>query len=332
MTDATDGGHLLALLDGHITTQLIAAAVRFGIPDLLTEPATETQLSTATGISTARLRRFLFALQKIGLVETAGKDSYRNTPMASYLRKETGALYGHALMAGNVYYQAWANLDFALLTGQSAFERSHGDSLWTHLDDDAEAAAAFTRTQRWNTERFLSEIVELYPFPATGVLADLGAGDGTLVAALLERFPSLRAIVFEQSAVIGNTRRSLSEYGLADRCIFSSGDFLEEVPKGGDLYLLKSVLHNWDDDSAVRILRNCRKAMTEPSQLVVIEHAANEGDPVSSAVPDLMMLVLFGSRDRSVTDYELLLKRGGFAVSQQWSGSGSLRILQASPA
>jgi hypothetical protein len=319
------------MLDGHITTQLIASAVRLGIPDLLAEPATGDQLSAATGISPARLRRFLSTLQKIGLVETGG-GTYRNTPMARHLRKDTGALYGHALMAGKVYYEAWANLDFALLTGRSAFERSHGDSLWAYLDHDAEAAAAFTRTQGWNTERFISEIVDLYPFPRSGVLADLGAGDGTLVATLLKRFPDLRAIVLEQPSVIETTRRSLSEHDVEERCTFKAGSFLEEVPPGGDLYLLKSVIHNWDDASALRILRNCREAMTDQSRLLLIEHAADETDPASSAVPDITMLVLFGSLDRTVADYDQLLTRGGFTVSRKWSGSVGLRLLQARPA
>lgn len=320
------------MLDGHATTQLIASAVRFGIPDLLAEPATEDQLSAATGISPARLRRFLSALRDLGLVEAVGEHSYRNTPMARHLRKETGSLYGHALMAGRAYYQCWADLDYSLLTGRSAFEHSHGDTLWGYLDRDAETAAAFTRTQGWNSERFVSEIVELYPFPESGVIADLGAGDGTVVAALLKRFPRLRTIVFEQPSVLENARHLLSGQGLEKRCIFRSGSFLEEVPKGGDLYLLKSVIHNWDDDCALRILRNCREAMPDRARLLLIEHAVDEADQVPTAVRDMMMLVLFGSRDRTVADYSQLLARAGFTVSRKWSGSGGLHILQASPA
>ncbi len=332
MNDTADASRLAAMLDSHITTQLIAAAVRFQIPELLAEPATDEQLSAATGISPARLRRFLGALRSVGLVESAGRGTYRNAPIARHLRKESGALYGHALLAGEVYYEAWADLDFALLTGQSAFERRHGRSLWTHLADDAEAAAAFTRTQRWNTERFLGEIIDLYPFPASGVFADLGAGDGTVAAALLDRFPGLRAIVLEQPSVIDYTRRSLAEHGVAARCTFMAGSFLEKVPEGGNLYLLKSVIHNWDDDSAVRILQNCRKAMADQARLLLIEHAADETDPVGSAVPDVMMLVLFGSRDRTVADYDRLLVRAQFAVCRKWSGSAGLRILEARPA
>lgn len=331
MNDTGDDSRLGAMLDGHITTQLIASAVRFGIPELLGEPATEDQLSSATGIGPARLRRFLRALQRIGLVEDAGEGAYRNTPMARHLRKETGALYGHALMAGKVYYEAWANLDFALLTGQSAFERRLGGSLWAYLDGDAEAAAAFTRTMRWNTERFLSEIIDLYPFPRSGTLADLGAGDGTVVAALLERFPDLRAIVFEQPSVIENTRRTLEGHGVGERCTYMSGSFLEKVPEGGDLYLLKSVLHNWDDASALRILRNCREAMGGHARLLLMEHVADEADPGGSVMTDMTMLVLFGSRDRTVEDYDRLIARGGFAVSRRWSGLSGLRMLEARP-
>ncbi len=332
LSDLADAGQLAAMLDSHITTQVIACAVRFGIPDLLAHDSAEDQLSAATGISLGRLRRFLGVLQYLGLVEAVGGGTYRNTPMARHLRKDTGALAGHALMAGKVYYEAWENLDFSLLTGRSAFERQHGDSLWTHLDDDPEAAAAFTRTQRWNTERFLGEIVELYPFPESGVIADLGAGDGNMTAALLQRLPGLRAIVLEQPAVIGSTRSSLEEQGVGHRVTFVTGSFLEQVPPGGDLYLLKSVVHNWDDPSALRILRNCRAAMTAGARLLLIEHTTDEAHQAQSALADLMMLVLFGSSDRTAADYCRLVQSCGFAVSQTWRGSSGLCLLEAAPA
>ncbi|GAA1949591.1 methyltransferase [Kitasatospora viridis] len=331
MDPRSDGEHLAQLLDGHITTQLIAAAVRFGIPDLLGEEVVAVpRLSAASGIRLAELPRFLYALQRIGLVEAVGAGEFKATPMMRHLRSGTGGLHGHALMAGKIYYDVWADLDHTLRTGGSAFDH-HGGSLWDHLAKEPETAAAFTRTMNWNTGRILDELTALYPFPETGIIADLGAGEGTVTAGLAERLPGAGFVVFEQPSVIGNTRRALAELGVADRCSFVSGDFLEQVPPGADLYLLKSVLHNWGDPAADRILRNCRAAMAGRGRLLVIEHAADSVDPVAAAMRDMIMLVLFGGRDRTVGEYGALLEAAGFEVSRTWSGSAGLRLLEAVP-
>jgi orsellinic acid C2-O-methyltransferase len=332
LSDFDDSERLGDLLDGHINTQLIAAAVRFGIPDLLGEDVVaEDRLGDATGMSPAILRRFLYALHNLGLVEPASDGNWRGTAMTRHLRRDTGSLYGHALMAGNLYYEAWADLDFSLCTGRSAFERRHGGSLWDRLGADQETAAAFTRTMRWNTERTVGALLGLYPFHSSGLIADIGAGDGTVTAALLTRFPGMRAIVFEQPSVLESTRRSVQEQGLCERCSFVAGDFLDGVPEGADLYLLKSVIHNWDDIAALRILRNCRQAMAGTARLLLIEHAADTADPVGSAMRDMIMLVLFGSQDRTAGEYSRLLAAAGFEVKPPLSGPAGLRLLEAIP-
>jgi len=332
MDQTFDGDRLGDLLDGHIATQLIAAATRFGIPDLLADEVVgESRLSEGTGIRPAELRRFLYALQSLGLVEAVGAGEFKAAPMMRHLRSDTGGLHGHALMAGKIYYEAWADLDVALRTGRSAFESRHGASLWTRLAKDPESAAAFTRTMNWNTGRVLDELIALYPFPETGVIVDLGAGEGTVAAGLLAHFPDVEIIAFEQASVIENTRGAIAAQGLDERCSFISGDFLEKVPDGADLYLLKSVLHNWGDSEAHRILRNCRDAMTDRSRLLVIEHAADTVDPVGSAMRDMIMLVLFGGRDRTVGEYAALMEGADFEVSRSWSGSAGLRLLEAVP-
>lgn len=330
--DKNDAQQIAVMLRGHVITQLVASAVRFRIPDLLADGAVpEGRLSELTGLGISELRRFLRALEGLGLVERRGADEYRGTTLAGLLRRDTGDLYGQALMAGAEYYEAWSGLDYALRTGASAFEHRHGRSLWALFGDDGEVAASFARTMRWNTEHFLGEILSVYDFPATGVVADLGAGDGSLVSALLVRSPQLRGIAFEQPAVIGHTRRTVEERGLANRCELVAGDFLDGVPQGADLYLLKAVVHNWDDEPALRILRNCRAAAGERGRLLVIENAMRSDDVLGAAIRDLTMLVLFGSRDRTVDEYRCLLERAGFAVNRTLRGETGICLLEASP-
>lgn len=323
---------LLALLRGHVTTQLIASAVRFRIPDHLHGAArTEAELAELTGIGRAELRRYLPALEGLGLVEAVEPGVYRGTELAGLLHSRTGLLHGQALMAGAEYTAAWASLDHALRTGRSAFEHSHGVDLWTHLRRNEEVAASFTRTMRWNTTRDLGEILGLYDFTGVRVVADLGAGHGTLVAGLLTRFPDLRAIVFEQPSVIGHALRAVTELGLADRCRFVAGDFLDAVPAGADLYVLKAVLHNWDDATVVRILANCREVIGPDARLLVVERALNTERSLDAAVRDLTMLVLFGGQDRTPEGYRALVERAGFEVTRTATGATGTTVLEARP-
>ncbi|MGE3285066.1 MAG: methyltransferase [Pseudonocardia sp.] len=326
-TDATR--QVAQLLRGYVITQLIATAVRCGLPDHLGEdPVTAEELARRTGVEAGQLRRLLLGLEGLGLVEP-GQDGYRATPLTAPLRRG-GPLHGLALLAGGEYYQAWAGLEEALRTGESAFEQVHGRSLWTLLDDRSEAATSFARSMRTNTEHFLPDILALHDYPATGVVADIGAGAGTLVAGLLERHPGLRGIAFEQPAVVEHTRRGIRERGLEDRCELVAGDFLVEVPAGADLYVLQSVVHNWGDDDAVRILRNCRRAMRPGNTLLVVERALQQVDALSTAVHDLTMLVLFGGRDRTVDGYRALLERAGFEVVRTAWGASGICLIEAS--
>ncbi|WP_285583872.1 methyltransferase [Actinoallomurus iriomotensis] len=321
---------LNALLDGHIRTQLVASAVRFRIPDHLADGTlTDVELGGLTGIGVPTLRRYMRALEGLGLVEPAGENAYRGTELIELLRRGTGSLYGHALMAGAEYYEAWSELDYALRTGDSAFEHRYGRDLWHHLGGDDDAAVSFARTMRSNTERFLEEILKLYDFPDDGVVADLGAGDGTLLAELLVRSPKLRGIAFEQSATVGIARQTMEDRAVADRCEFVAGDFLAEVPRGADIYVIKSVIHNWNDEAALRILRNCRASVGEHGRLLLIERALKIDDALEAAIRDLAMLVLLGGQSRSVGEYEALLRRAGYAVERTLTAPSGFCLLEA---
>jgi hypothetical protein len=327
MTDISE--QLTAMIDGFVRTQLVASAVRLRLPEYLagrTVPAA--RLSALTGIGLHELRRYLRALEGLGLVELDGPDAYRGTELMGPLSRDTGGLYGHALLAGGEYYEAWSELDYALRTGNSAFERRHGHSLWQLLGQADETASWFARTMRFNTERFLDEILGLYKFPDDGVIADIGAGDGVLLAELLKRSPKLRGVAFEQPASIAIARRTMADYSVADRCEFVAGDFLTEVGVKADLHIIKSVIHNWDDESALRILRNCRAAVGERGRLLLIERATPAEDVLAEAILDLSMLVLFGGRSRSVKEYAALLQQAGFSAGRTITRSSGFVLLE----
>jgi ubiquinone/menaquinone biosynthesis C-methylase UbiE len=325
-----DGRWLADQVGGHIVTQIIASAVRFQILDQIASGVTGIdRLSELTGIEPGRLRRFLRALKGLGLVAEHLPDGYHLCPPAALLLRADGGLYGQALMSGAEYYQAWAELDYALTSGRPAFERAHGSGLWEKFHDDDALIAAFTRMMRWNSERAMKEILEVYEFPRSGAIADLGAGDGTLVAELLERYPELRAIVVETGTVIRHSRHSITARGLERRCEFVTGNFLEAVPEGASLYILKAVLHNWNDENALRILRNVRKALTKSGRLLVIERLPVADNVLGSAIRDLTMLVLFGGQERSQEEYTRLLVTAGLGIRRAATTPAGLCLLEA---
>ena len=325
-----EGRRLADQIRGHIVTQLIASAVRLRIMDHIASGVTGLdRLSELTGVEPGRLRRFLRALEGLGLVAEHQPGRYRLCAPAHLLLRTGSGLHGQALMSGAEYYQAWAELDYALVSGRSAFERAHGRSLWEKFHDDDALTASFTKMMRWNTERAMKEISDLYEFPRSGVVADLGAGDGTLVAELLERYPGLRAIVFETETVMGHTRRSIAGRGLERRCEFVAGDFLEAVPDGAGLYILKAVLHNWNDEDARRILWNVRGALENGGRLLVIERLPVVDNVLGSAIRDLTMLVLFGGQERSQDDYAGLLAAARLEITRAATTPAGLCLIEA---
>jgi hypothetical protein len=304
---------LAALLGGHAVTQLVAAAARFGIPDLLAEDALPVaDVSARTGIPAPVLSRYLPALESLDIVRRGPDGAYRATPLGRLLRRDAGPLHGQALMAGDEYYGAWQELDHSLRTGESAFQARHGCGLWEMTARRPELAAAFARTMRWNSTRVLSDVLALHDFTAARLVVDLGAGDATLLCGLLARHPGMRGLAVEQGSMAARAAATVVEAGLTRRCGVRTADIRRSVPGGGDVYLLNSVIHNWSDADAVGILRAVRDAMPAGSRLLLIERARDDADP-EAALRDLTMLVLFGARDRTPEEYAALLTRAGLA-------------------
>ncbi|MFF3868054.1 methyltransferase [Micromonospora sp. NPDC001898] len=320
---------LATLLQGHAVTQLLASAARFRIPDLLAEDALPVAgISARTGIPAPALNRYLPALEGLGIVRCEPDGTYRVTPLGRLLRRDTGSLHGQALMSGDEYYGAWQELDHCLLTGESAFHARHGRGLWEMAAGKPDLAAGFARTMRWNSARALSEILALYDFTAARLVVDLGAGDATLLCGVLARYPKARGLAVEQGSMAAHAAATVREAGLDERCAVQTGDIRRAVPSGGDVYILKSVIHNWPDAAAVDILRTVRDVMPAGSQLLLVEKAHDSADP-QAALRDLTMMVLFAGQDRTPDEYHALLTRAGFTPSAPRLGSSGMCLIAA---
>jgi hypothetical protein len=331
-----DARKLRRLLAGHVFTQILGTAVRLGIFDQLTRGSRSVEeLSAAAGARVSEMGRFLRALEGLEVIKHDA-DTYEISAMGRLLTRDEGALYGHAVLSSTDYYEAWGRLGDALSSGESAYEKQFGCGMWERLSQRAELADCFARMMRQNTDTVGTRLARLGAVPARGLVADLGAGQGSLLIELLTALPDLRGIALEQGSMLLPMSTAISEAGLTDRCEVLAGNLLEAVPQGADVYVLKSVLHNWKDDDAIRILQNCRSSMGRGARLLVLERVvpalASGNELLNVAILDLSMLVLFGASDRSVDDYGALLTSAGLSVERSLDLGSNLVVIESSSA
>jgi hypothetical protein len=242
------------------------------------------------------------------------------------------SLAGWAAFVGRPYHQAaWARLVDGVRTGDVPFRLEFGTDIWTYRREHAEETPIFNRAMNSLTGSVTESIVAGYDFSRFGLVVDVGGGGGALLVAILERYPSVSGILLDLPHVVADSRSFIDESGFGDRIQLVGGSFLEEVPPGGDAYMLKSVLHNWDDDGARRILKACREAMSAQASLLVLERLIPEpNEGVDVKFMDVNMFVGPGSFERTAEEWERLFAVGGFKL-QSITPVGGFVVIEATP-
>jgi orsellinic acid C2-O-methyltransferase len=338
-TDPTSTARrLLELVNGSWTTQATYVAASLGIPDLLATGARSgEELARATGAHPPSLHRLLRALVSIGICEELDAGTWALTPMGSLLRADTpDSLRAWTLHWGGTQWSVWGNLLHSVKTGESAREIATGADGFDRLDADPEAAAVFNRAMGELTRLDAAAIVRACDFSQTQRIVDVGGGHGELLAAILLAHPAARGVLFERPHVLENGRRHLESAGVADRCEFRPGDFFQSIPAGGDAYVLKSVIHDWNDERGETILRTCRRAMDAHARLLLVERIVPPRLEVSAAHRaiargDLNMLVSWGSRERTEAEFRTLLGAAGFDVTAVVPAGPTFGVIDAVP-
>jgi 16S rRNA G1207 methylase RsmC len=175
-------------------------------------------------------------------------------------------------------------------------------------------------------------MLDAYDFSAVRVLADIGGGNGSLIAATLQRYPKLRGLLFELDHVIRRTRESLKAYGVEDRCFLIKGNFFESLPSGADTYLFRHIIHDWSDEQSIQILSNCRKVIPNNGRLLIVEAVVPTGNESSLAKDfDMVMLVLPGGIERTEEEYKVLLEQAGFQLSSVTPTTSVVSIVEGKP-
>ncbi|KJK55583.1 hypothetical protein UK12_27770 [Saccharothrix sp. ST-888] len=314
--------HLLELMTGAWTTQAIAVAAELELAEHLPAPGREPAaavppvevLADRTGTDPQSLRRLLRYLESLGLLTRAG-ESFALTEPGRLLRRDVHhSLRPLALLYGGPFYRSFGELGHSVRTGQEAFQHLFGKGHFDHFADHPELAELFDRAMAAGAPMF-EPVAECADFSTAELVVDVGGGNGELLGRILRRAPHLRGVLFERAHVVDAARRKLAEAGCADRCEFVVGDFTRTVPEGGDVYLLSRVLHDWDDEQSLAILRQCARAMPDHAGLLIVERLLPEDGAPSLAVAwDLHMLCNVGGRERTAGHYRRLLAEAGFEL------------------
>ncbi|MFF8594004.1 methyltransferase [Streptomyces sp. NPDC015220] len=333
---------LLSLLTGGWPAQACYALAKLGVPDLLAEgPRPAGELAAAVGADARALRRLLRVLSAVGLLTEPEPGVFALTPTGRLLCGDTvRSSRPAALLFGEEVHRSFGEIMHTLRTGRPAFDSLYGQPFYDYLADRPEVAAEFTAAMGTAPVPPALNKVDL-----TGVatLVDVGGGEGNLLAKLLPRHPGMRGVLAELPEAIGPARERLTELGLADRVDLVEGSFFDELPAGGDVYVLSRVLHNWDDERAGQILRRIREAVPDHGRLLVLERleapvpedAALSQQAVQERLIDLLMLVMLQGWDRSETEYGSLLEDAGFEVravhTPQARSDRAERVIEAVP-
>jgi hypothetical protein len=331
---ATPSLTMLHMATGCWVSQAIHIVAKLGIADLLQEGGAKSSdaLAVATQTHPDALYRLLRALASLGVFVELEDRHFQLTPLAECLcTNAPGSLRGFAIMlGGQEHWRAWGEIFYSVRTGQPAFDHVFGMNQFQYFADNPEAGRLFNEAMTSRSAQENDAIISAYDFSGFGTVVDVGGGLGTLLESILQATVNTLGVLFDMPHVIASARNTVAQTA---RCEFKEGDFLDAVPSGSDAYVLKKVIHDWDNDRARSILRNCRRAISSAGRLLLIEPVIPPGNsPSFNKLLDLMMLVWTpGGKERTEGEHRILLASAGFKLTRIIPTSSLLSIIEAIP-
>lgn len=320
--DATRAA-MFDLIYGYRATQLVALAARLEIADRLADgPLTAEELARATATQPDALYRALRALASLGVFEELDGQRFALTPLSERLRAaHPESLRPNALYASGEAYRAWAELPYSVATGQTGFDHLYGMSHFAWLAEHPDENALFNQVMTAGSTRDAAAVVAAYDFGERGTVVDIAGGQGLLLATILRAHAGLRGVLFDQPHVVASAGPTMQAAGVAERCEIVSGDFFAGVPSGGDIYMLRQIIHDWDDERASAILRHCAQALGPQGRIAVIEQVMPSGPGAGpgagrGASLDMMMLVMTGGHERRREEFARLFSAAGLRLTR----------------
>jgi hypothetical protein len=326
---------MLQIISGFWISRAVYVIGKLGIPDLLqTGPKTAAELASATNTHAPSLFRILRALVSVGVLNSSDGERFAQTPLSETLVTDApGSLRWFAISElGQEHYPAWGNVMHSVKTGEIAFDNFFGVDIWKYFQQNPEDAAVFNNSMSNITAAANEAITSLYDFSQFGTLVDVGGGHGGLITSILKQNPELKGVLFDAPEVIEGARPKIEAAGLADRLETVAGNFFQSVPAGGDAYIMKWIIHDWDDEKSNTILRNCRSQMPANGKLILVDSVVPEtNEPHFSKFIDLNMLVMTGGKERTEKEFAQLLADAGFKLLRVIPTDLPTSIIEAEP-
>lgn len=332
---ATNAERLQRLIQGYQFSQAVRVATELGIADLLADgPLAARELAATTNVHAPSLERLLRALVSLGVFEEPAPGVFQQNALSEMLRAEhPDSMRAFVLVSALDHYGSWANLGEVVRTGQTVSQLRAGTTTWESRARNPEANKRFNDTMAEHSRKRVVAFLEAYDCSRFGTVVDVGGGNGSVLAGILQANPHCRGILFDQPHVTSGAEARLAAAGVADRATVIGGDFFQSIPGGGDVYIFSVVLHDWDDEKAAAILRRCHDAMNGRGELLLLERVLTAGAPDWDAhFMDMQMLQGTGGRERTEAEWREVLGHGGFRMERALPfASGEMCVVEAIP-
>lgn len=334
--EAAAAQHVIQLATGFIVSTALQVSVRLGIPDRLANgPKSAKELAAEAGVQEDALYRVLRALASVGIFDESDGRRFALTLAGGLLRSGVpGSVQAMAkFMCSPFHLRVYSELMHSLKTGKPAVEKAVGMPVFEYLPKDPELSEIFNDAMTSFSEMVIPAALSAYDFGGIETLVDVAGGHGAVLTAILKKNPRMKGILFDLDHVIAGASGLIKASGVAERLTTQSGDFFKAVPEG-DGYIMKSIIHDWDDERASLILRNIRSAMgSKKGRVILLDSVIPSGNaPDFGKIIDIEMLALPGGKERTETEFRALFEKSGFRLSRIVPTPSPLAVIEALPA
>ena len=324
---------LIGMITSYWSAMSIHVAAKLKLADLIhAGPKTAQELAQATKTHPQALYRLLRALSSVEIFSEDEQSRFHMTPMAECLLDVHGSQRAVALMMGDEHFRSWGELLYSVQTGKPGFDHVYGKGIFEYLAEHAESAKIFDAAMTGFHGPETQAMIDAYDYTGVNTLVDIGGGNGTVISAVLKRYPAMKGILYDLPGVIERAKKDLADAGLATRCQTIPGSFFEAAPPGGDAYQMRHIIHDWTDEQCHTILGHIRKVIPKTGRLLVIEMVIKpRNEPQPAKWLDLNMLVLPGGRERTEAEYKEMYAKAGFRLERVVPTPTEVSVIEGSP-
>ena len=321
------------LATGYIASSALYVAAKLRVADRLADgPRPVADLAAAAGANEDALYRVLRSLASLGVFEEVSPGTFTNNLASATMRPDApGSTRPMTLwMSDPFHFRVYADMMHSVMTGQPAADKAVGMPVFEYFQRDRELSEVFNDAMTAFSAFVVPAALEAYDFSGINLLVDVAGGHGQVLTSILQKHPQMRGILFDVEHVIAGAVPRLEQAGVSDRCSTATGDFFKAVPEGGDAYIMKHIIHDWDDERALKILANIKKAMKPGGRIILLESVlASSNEPDFGKLIDLEMLLMPGGRERTADEFRELFQRAGFTVTKIVPTKSPLSVIEA---